>query len=168
VGGGKSARLLLFWLADGKLTPAYDEEAIAAGLDGGYFSCYGVDGDGNFAGSSGGHVVTVAPDGKTVKHEIKVPISIQWGIYPDRKTEAWFVKGMDHYSITRVTPDGKCSTLMTDGTWKVHGKDTSSRGYNAGGFLCWMWGLPLQDGRYVGWNSHGALPVFVGQWLQEN
>jgi hypothetical protein len=30
-----------------------------------------------------------------------------------------------------------------------------------------MWSLPLQDGRHVGWNSHGCLPLFVGTWLEK-
>jgi hypothetical protein len=160
-GGGKQVRNVLFWLKDGTLVTAYDEKAIGT-----KFSCYGFDGAGNFAGAGGGGVMSVAPDGRTVKRSVKVPFGLAWGVYPDRTRERWFVKGMDHYSITQVTPDGRTATLMLDGSWHEHGPGTGSRGYNVTGSLGWMWCLPLQDGRMVGWNSHGCLPLFVGTWLE--
>ncbi len=160
-GGGKESRNLLFWLKDGKLVPAYDEKAIGT-----KFSCYGIDGAGNFAGAGADGVMTVAPDGSAVKHKIKVPFGLSWGVYPDRRREQWFVKGMDHYTLTRVTPDGKTATLMLDGSWHEHKAGMGGRGYNLRGALPWMWCLPLQDGRMVGWNSHGCQPLFVGTWLE--
>lgn len=163
VGGGSAKRNILFWLRDGTLVPAYDEAAL--GLQ---FDCYGIDGAGNFVGIGAGGVVAVAPGGKTVKHKVPVPFALAWGVYPDRKREQWFVKGMDHYTITRVTPDGKVATLLMDGSWHEHKSGMGSRGYNVSGGLGWMWCLPLQDGRIIGWNSHGCLPNFVGTWLEAN
>jgi len=161
VGGGNQKRNILFWIKDNKLVPAYDEKAVGT-----LFSCYGVDGDGSFVGSGGGGVIVVAPDGRTVKHKIKVPFGLSWGVYPDRMHRQWFVKGMDHYSITRVTPAGRTETLMLDGSWHEHKEGMSSRGYNVKGSVGWMWALPLQDGRYIGWNSHGCPPLFIGTWLE--
>lgn len=167
VGGGESKRSIMFWLQDGKLIPAYDEAAIQKTV-GQPFSCYGIDGVGNIVGSCGNNcVVAVAPDGKTIKHQVKLPFWIGWGVYPDRKREVWFVKGMDHYTITKVTPDGKSETLKMDGTWETHKEGMGSRGYNIAEGVQWMWCLPLQDGRMIGWNSHGCYPLFVGTWLEK-
>lgn len=162
---------LLFWLKDGKLIPAYDENLIAASAPGGKFFCYGIDGKGNFVGSNHGwgdgatHVVVVAPDGKTVKAH-RMPFPVSWGVYPDCKRENWFVKGGDHYTITRVTPDGTTATLKADGSWHEHKPGGGGRAYNIRDGVQWMWCQPLQDGRMVGWNSHGCLPLFLGAWLE--
>lgn len=169
IGGGVAARTMLFWLADGKLTTAYDEAAIQKQLNGRYFSCYGIDGAGSFAGYAGDSVVVVAADGKSVIHDMMVPVRLPWGVYPDRQRSWWFVKGMDHYSITRVNSQGNLATLLRDGSWAPHDAGGGNRAYNIRSeMLGWMWGLPLRDGRYIGWNSHGCLPLFVGTWLEQD
>jgi hypothetical protein len=73
---------------------------------------------------------------------------------------------MDHYTITRASPTDRVETLMADGSWAEIPPGKDGRWYDSRGGLGWMWGLPLRDGRYVGWNSHGCLPLFVGRWIE--
>ena len=98
------------------MIPAYDEATVRQQL-GAVFSAYGIDGAGSFIGLAAGAIVAVAPDGRSIRHRVGVPFAVRWGVFPDRKRERWFVKGMDHYTITRVRPDGTVETLMEDGTW---------------------------------------------------
>ena len=160
---GPKGQHALFWMRDGKLMPAYDFAALDKKL-GGRFSCQGVDGAGSIIGLAKGEIVALTPDGKTVKHRVKEPWPLPWGVYPDSKRERWFIKTMDDYVITRVRPDGSVATLSDDGSWrKPKGAIKKSKRDQLGGWaLNWSFGRPLLDGRYAGWSCIGCPPLFVG------
>jgi hypothetical protein len=164
-GGGKTKHKVLYWLKNGKLAAAYDD-AAAGQAAGGVFDCWGIDGKGNFVGTSSNKIVVLSSDGKKAR-SFDAPGGCSWGVFPDSSREWWFFKGGDDYTINRVKADGTWGVLRLDGSWKTEGAERRSAVQPPKDVVGWAFGTTLNDGRYAGWNPHGALPLFVATWLEK-
>lgn len=169
-GGGAIGHKVLYWLKNGKLSAAYDD-TTASKAAGGVFDCYGVDGRGNIVGTNGKagrytKIVVLDPGGKNAR-SFDAPGGCSWGVFPDSKREWWFFKGGDDYTINRIKPDRTWGVLRIDGSWKTEGAEHRSAVQPPKDVVGWAFGTPLLDGRYAGWNPHGAPPLFVATWLEK-
>ncbi|MBA4388116.1 MAG: hypothetical protein C0404_09055 [Verrucomicrobia bacterium] len=167
---GTQKSAALYWLRGGKLHAAYDHAAVEKEL-GTTFYCRGIDVNGSFAGAAGGEytgaqncIAVVSPDGKRVR-KVPTPYAPQWTICADAKSERWFFRACDDYSIQYADSAGGCFRLLRDGTWKPLTGKVGNRGSNEG--LNWSRGITLPDGRYAGWSGHGCSPVFTATWLDK-
>lgn len=173
---------MFYWLKERRLVQGYDKAKVTADLGGLDFKILGIDGKNNFvgfcsdpavttlAGEEGGRrpntVISISPEGNIV-HKLVTPNTIPWGVYPDRRREQWYIHAMDESGIHRFLPNQRSELLLFDGTWWKHVPKSWGGNTRHPNEVAWFAALPLQDGRMVGWNTHGCRPVYIGTWLNE-
>lgn len=158
------------WIESGVLVAAYDNTWVTNQI-GFPFQCHGIDSQTNYVGTTGEYnaaekfAVVVSAEGSRVT---KVPMAYepQWTLRPDRKRTRWFFRRTDDYSIQYVDPNGDCFLLQSAGNWIPFTSD-SEKGLISG-HLAWSRGDTGMDGRYFGWTTADASPVFAARFPDES
>ncbi|MBA4388115.1 MAG: hypothetical protein C0404_09050 [Verrucomicrobia bacterium] len=159
-----------YWIENGVLVAAYNHTWVTNQI-GFPFQCHGIDGQTNFVGTTGEYnaaekfIIVVSADGTRVA---RIPIAYepQWTLRPDRRRTRWFFRRTDDYSIQYVDPNGDCFLLQSNGCWTPFTSD-SEKG-SIGGHLAWSRGNTGMDGRYLGWTTADATPLFAASFPDES
>ncbi len=124
--------------------------------------CYGINGAGIFCVASSSYLWFISPNGDSLVGKLSIPYALNWGAYPDKVRNRWYVRGMDDYSINRVEePDANRFTMMSTGLWQ----QTNAK--NPSGAFGGERGMPMMDGRYATWSGHSGSPVFINYFLDD-